>query len=129
VFVVDDHSFERLACRPGQGTSVSNSVSSQNLSDGTVTTSYSQTYSADDTVTSTAKASSPSLFAKVIGINSFDATATATATVGSYTGVIPVTNAIGNGKSSFNVIGFAWFIISSSRSCSRGTPSRSAARA
>jgi Flp pilus assembly protein TadG len=77
---------EYLPESTSQASSASNSVSGQNLSDGTVSTAYAATYTSNDTVTSTAKASSPSVFAKVVGINSFDATATATATVGSYSG-------------------------------------------
>jgi len=77
---------EYLPESTSQASSAASSVSAQNLSDGTVTTSYSTTYTANDTVTATAKANSPSAFAKVVGFNSFNATKTATATVGSYSG-------------------------------------------
>jgi Flp pilus assembly protein TadG len=77
---------EYLPESTSQASSASNSVSGQNLSDGTVTTAYTTTYSANDTVTATAKASSPTAFVKVLGINSIKATATATAKVGSYSG-------------------------------------------
>jgi Flp pilus assembly protein TadG len=77
---------EYLPESTSQASSASSSVSTQNLGDGTVTTAYSATYASNDTVTATAKASSPSMFAGVVGINSLNATATATATVGSYSG-------------------------------------------
>lgn len=67
-------------------TSISNGKAAQNLPDGTVTPSYSQTYAANDTVTATASASTPSFFAKVVGVNQFNASASATALVGSYKG-------------------------------------------
>jgi Flp pilus assembly protein TadG len=77
---------EYLPESPSQASSASGSVSAQNLSDGTVTTAYSNTYTSNDTVTSTATASSPSTFAKVVGINTFTATASAKVVVGSYSG-------------------------------------------
>ena len=70
----------------GTATSISNSEAAQNLPDGTVTPTYSQTYAANDTVTATAQASTPSVFAKVFGINNFNAKASATAMIGSYLG-------------------------------------------
>jgi Flp pilus assembly protein TadG len=76
---------EYLPESTSQASAASSTVSSQNLSDGTVTLAYSSTYTSNDTVTSTAKATSNAAFTKVIGINSFTATATATVTVGSYT--------------------------------------------
>jgi Flp pilus assembly protein TadG len=77
---------EYLPESTSQATSASNTVSAQNLSDGTVTTAYSTKYVANDTVTATAKDSSAGVFVKEIGINSLNATATAIATVGSYSG-------------------------------------------
>jgi Flp pilus assembly protein TadG len=77
---------EYLPESPAQASNASASVAGNNLSDGTVTTVYSSTYTSNDTVTATAKATSPSYFAKVVGVNAFNAKATATATVGSYTG-------------------------------------------
>ena len=77
---------EYLPGSTGQADSASSSVTAENLSDGTVTTAYSATYTSNDTVTSTAKSSSPSVFAKVLGISTFDATAKATVVVGSYLG-------------------------------------------
>jgi len=77
---------EYLPESTSQATAASNSVSAQNLSDGTVTAAYSTTYVANDTVTATAKAASNSVFSKVVNVSVFNATATATATVGSYGG-------------------------------------------
>jgi Flp pilus assembly protein TadG len=77
---------EYLPESTSQASSAASSVSAQNLTGGTVTTAYTATYTANDTVTATAKATSPGTFTKVLGINSFNATATATARVGSYSG-------------------------------------------
>jgi hypothetical protein len=81
-------------------TQVSNGKATQNLPDGTVTPTYSQTYVANDTVTATASASTPSTFAKIFGISSFDANASATARVGSYLGwannIAPWTTDVGH---------------------------------
>jgi Flp pilus assembly protein TadG len=70
----------------GQASAAASSVSAQNLSDGTVNVAYSTTYTANDTVTATAKAASNGVFSKVVNVSVFNATATATATVGSYSG-------------------------------------------
>jgi len=77
---------EYLPESTSQASSAASSVSAQNLSNGTVTTAYTATYTANDTVTATANATSPGTFTKVVGINSLNATATATAQVGSYSG-------------------------------------------
>ena len=77
---------EYLPESTSQATSAASSVSAQNLTGGTVTTAYTTTFTANDTVTATAKATSPGTFTKVVGIDSFNATATATAKVGSYSG-------------------------------------------
>jgi hypothetical protein len=77
---------EYLPESTSQATLASNSVSGQNLSDGSVSTAYTATFITNDTVKATAKATSPTAFVKVLGINSIAATATATARVGSYTG-------------------------------------------
>jgi hypothetical protein len=58
----------------------------KNFSSGVVTQIYSSTYIANDTVTTTATASRGTFFAKVVGINSIEAKATATAVHGSYQG-------------------------------------------
>ena len=70
---------EYLPESTSQASSAASSVSAQNLTGGTVTTAYTTTYTANDTVTATAKATSPGTFTKVVGINLFNATATATA--------------------------------------------------
>jgi Putative Flp pilus-assembly TadE/G-like len=81
-------------------TDVSNVKATQNLPDGTVTPQYSQTYAANDTVTATASASTPSTFAKVFGIDTFNAKASATAMIGSYLGwandIAPWTTDVGH---------------------------------
>jgi Flp pilus assembly protein TadG len=81
-------------------TQISNGKAAQNLPDGTVTPTYSQTYAANDTVTATATASTPSFFAKVVGIQKFNAKATATALIGSYLGwagdIAPWTTDVGH---------------------------------
>jgi Flp pilus assembly protein TadG len=64
------------------------SYASKNLpaSVGTVSPTWSSTYSTNDTVTATATATAPSFFGRVLGFNGYSARATATAWVGSYTG-------------------------------------------
>jgi hypothetical protein len=53
---------------------------------GTLTPTWSSTYSSNDTVTATATATAPSFFGKVLGFSGYTARATATAWAGSYTG-------------------------------------------
>jgi Flp pilus assembly protein TadG len=70
-------------------TQVSNAKAAQNtqgLQNASVTPAYSQTYVSNDTVTATAAASTPSVFAKLFGVDTFNAKASATALIGSYTG-------------------------------------------
>jgi len=62
------------------------SYATKNLPGGTITAVYSSTYIANDTVTTTAKQTRGTFFAKVVGINNFTATAQATAIHGSYQG-------------------------------------------
>ena len=53
---------------------------------GSVTPTWSSTYSTNDTVTATASATAPSFFGRVLGFTGYSTRATATAWVGSYTG-------------------------------------------
>jgi Flp pilus assembly protein TadG len=66
--------------------SASDSYATKNFSVGTVTAAFSSTNATNDTITTTASATAPSFFGKVLGFSSYTARATARATVGSYTG-------------------------------------------
>jgi hypothetical protein len=70
-------------------TSTANGLRTQNLSEGSIDTpTYSSTYTSNDTVTVTARTTSPGVFTKALNasFDTFNEKATAKATVGSYTG-------------------------------------------
>lgn len=70
----------------GTATDASRAVKAINLSTGTMTEQYLATYTGNDTVLATARASSGNVFVKVLGFSGFDVSASAKAIAGSYAG-------------------------------------------
>jgi Flp pilus assembly protein TadG len=77
---------QQLPTSTSAATAASKAVAAKNMSDGTVSLSFSSTYVANDTASTKADTTSPSFLAKLLGFSIFSESATARAVAGSYTG-------------------------------------------